>query len=259
MLLPSALSCDGSGANHFHSQRLPTQGFFASPPTSPPLQLTNTSNSLFSTCCALQSMLAAPSQLSTPPSCQAPTPSSFKLRLRHRKVNNDSSELDSPTISSQRRRITKRTHCSRGSNKRRRSIGDTEGSDEDSGPECDNGSPVAVEVMPSTPKRLCLAPDILPLGLERADYRGLMEGPDGRIVGEGLGGDGIDWTNEEDRLLVELVLEKLKLSKSDWQDCARSLGRDKGSIGRRWRTLMASGDVGLRRNPTRAKLHATWR
>jgi hypothetical protein len=41
------------------------------------------------------------------------------------------------------------------------------------------------------------------------------------------------------------VLEKLKLTKSDWQDCARSLGKDRGSVGRRWKSLMVNGEVGL--------------
>ena len=42
------------------------------------------------------------------------------------------------------------------------------------------------------------------------------------------------WTNAEDRLLVELVLKKLRLSPRDWADCAKSLGRDQRSVGNRW-------------------------
>jgi hypothetical protein len=73
--------------------------------------------------------------------------------------------------------------------------------------------------------------------------------------------DGEAWTAEDDRILVELVLDKLKLSKSEWQDCARSLGKDRHSVGRRWKTLMAHGDVGVktRSSTRRAKLHGTWR
>jgi hypothetical protein len=70
---------------------------------------------------------------------------------------------------------------------------------------------------------------------------------------------GEEWSTEEDRLLVELVLEKLKLTKSDWQDCARSLGKDRGSVGRRWKSLMGGGEVGLKSRPRRAKIHGTWR
>jgi hypothetical protein len=70
---------------------------------------------------------------------------------------------------------------------------------------------------------------------------------------------GEEWSTEEDRLLVELVLEKLKLTKSDWQDCARSLGKDRGSVGRRWKSLMGGGEVGLKSRSRRAKIHGTWR
>jgi len=68
-----------------------------------------------------------------------------------------------------------------------------------------------------------------------------------------------EWSTEEDRILVELVLEKLKLSKEEWQDCARSLGKDRGSVGKRWKSLMGAGEVGLKRNNRRAKIHGTWR
>lgn len=80
--------------------------------------------------------------------------------------------------------------------------------------------------------------------------RGAMDGPEADL----------EWTSEEDRVLVELVLEKLKLTKSEWADCARSLGRDRGSVGRRWRSLMGGGEVGLkRRGGARKGIHATWR
>ena len=115
---------------------------------------------------------------------------------------------------------------------------------------------------PSTPKRTRLAPEVLPLGLERSDFHQLqlqtfenqsqeaLEGVEGKEHG--------GWSTEEDRLLVELVLEKLKLTKSDWQDCARSLGRDRGSVGRRWKSLMGGGEVGLKRS-RRGRIHQTWR
>ena len=51
---------------------------------------------------------------------------------------------------------------------------------------------------------------------------------------------GRDWTNAEDRLLVELVLQKLQLSAHDWVDCARSLGRDPRAVGNRWEMIVGS-------------------
>ena len=121
---------------------------------------------------------------------------------------------------------------------------------------------------PQTPKRARIAPEVVPLGLERADYHALhaggvlVEDEESRrregtdvVVEE----DGERWSAEDDRVLVELVLEKLKLSKSDWQDCARSLGRDRASVGRRWKSLVASGDIGPRRNHRRGRIHGTWR
>jgi hypothetical protein len=147
--------------------------------------------------------------------------------------------------------------------------------------------------MPSTPKRMRLAPEVMPLGLERADFDRLQALEQGESNGarphrllpppiiksvEASSLDAVDgihtdaenahnnddeeWSSAEDRLLVELVLEKLKLSKSDWQDCARSLGKDRGSVGRRWRSLVGGGEVGLKssaRSRARGRICATWR
>jgi predicted transcriptional regulator len=57
----------------------------------------------------------------------------------------------------------------------------------------------------------------------------------------------MDWTIDDDRVLVETVLAKLQLSKRTWNDCARRLGKDKDSLGRRWRLLVDEGNVGLKR------------
>ena len=126
------------------------------------------------------------------------------------------------------------------------------------------------DVTPHTPKRSRIAPEVLPLGLERTDFHELgvlrdatnsTPPPTNRTGADiVLEGDGEPWSTEEDRMLVELVLEKLKLTKSDWQDCARSLGKDRGSVGRRWKSLMVNGDVGLKKGGSRrARLHGTWR
>ena len=61
------------------------------------------------------------------------------------------------------------------------------------------------------------------------------------------------WSADDDRILVEAVLEKLQLTKRVWNDCARRLGRDKDSLGRRWRMLVDEGDVGLRRGGRRRR------
>lgn len=122
---------------------------------------------------------------------------------------------------------------------------------------------------PQTPKRARIAPEAMPLGLARGDYHDLHLRE--RDSQQGLGisverseettvGVSEEWTAEDDRILVELVLEKLKLTKSDWQDCARSLGKDKHGVGRRWKSLVVNGEVGLKtRSSRRAKLHSTWR
>jgi hypothetical protein len=65
-----------------------------------------------------------------------------------------------------------------------------------------------------------------------------------------------EWTVDEDRRLVELVLQRMRLSRDDWEECARSLsiglgdgrksGRNGKSLGRRWESLVAGRDVGLR-------------
>ncbi|TVY47170.1 hypothetical protein LOCC1_G002577, partial [Lachnellula occidentalis] len=176
-----------------------------------------------------------------------------------------------------RKKITKRGPPPRGINKRRRAADDDPiherarledhddavvAEEEDDDAHDENG--------PRTPKRArLLAPPVLPLGLERGDFHSLRPQSSARDndheVSESIEGSDRDqqrsdfWSTDEDRMLVELVLEKLKLTKSDWQDCARSLGKDRGSVGRRWKSLMGGGEVGLKHRPRRAKLHSTWR
>lgn len=59
------------------------------------------------------------------------------------------------------------------------------------------------------------------------------------------------WTETDDRLLVETVLSKLNLSSREWNDCPMQLGKDKDSLGRRWRLLLGEGNVCLRRGSGR--------
>ncbi|KAH8883934.1 hypothetical protein GQ53DRAFT_752471 [Thozetella sp. PMI_491] len=284
MLLPSAFSCDSQPP----LTRLQSS-LFVSPPASPPqLSIQPAFGNIFSTCRALQSRLASPApmpipsvapisppasshaQLPTPPMAHTPPP--MKLRLRSRKP-------ETPTISDvpvARKRIVKRAVPARGPNKRRRSEDDDLGrEDEDVESDLDIAekdelpTEVADEQLPprpSTPKRSRIAPEALPLGLERSDFHTLLANAGPSDMGSKVDGtdveleaDGEAWSVEDDRILVELVLEKLKLSKSDWQDCARSLGKDRGSIGRRWKSLMLNGDVGIKRTSRRGKIHSTWR
>ena len=56
------------------------------------------------------------------------------------------------------------------------------------------------------------------------------------------------WTPLDDAQLVHLVLEKLKFSRRDWDECARVLGAEGegGSLGKRWKYLVGEGKVGLK-------------
>jgi hypothetical protein len=203
-------------------------------------------------------MLTTPTQLPSPPTTHAEMPiSPFKLRLRARKGDDATSNM------TPRKRISKRAAPPpRGVNKRRRALDDEVTREEASADE--DSEEENANMRPSTPKRMRLAPEVLPLGLERQDFHSLHLQQQQQDAGEGQVLESVEsgpeeWTTEEDRVLVELVLEKLKLSKSDWQDCARSLGKDRGSVGRRWKSLMGGGEVGLKRAPRRARIHSTWR
>ncbi|KAK7924499.1 hypothetical protein PG985_006553 [Apiospora marii] len=275
MLMPSAISCDGSRPPMTRLQ----SALFASPPASPPTTAQSTIDNIFTTCRSLQSMLTvpaavtptqashnAPNQLPTPPMAHASLPPPLKLRLRSRK-----SEANSDGVA--RKRVVKRTAPPRGINKRRRATEDDMGRDDDIDSDLDidasenNNSSEEGESAyprPSTPKRARIAPEVIPLGLERSDFHNLHNGPqesneEATSSETEVEADGEMWSTEDDRILVELVLEKLKLTKSDWQDCARSLGKDRSSIGRRWKSLMVSGDVGLKTRSRRGKIHGTWR
>lgn len=228
-------------------------------------------------CRALHSMLApAPiitagdddniprraSQLLTPPLAHATIPSPMKLRLRSR-----NSDASTPEMMG-RKRVVKRAAPSRGINKRRRASDDDMGRGDDIDSDLDIGATDSTEEIdssgPRTPKRARIAPEVIPLGLGRSDFHSLhnnseLEGDGVKVEEVEVEADGEEWSTEEDRILVELILEKLKLTKNDWQDCARSLGKDSSSLGRRWKSLMVNGDVGLKSRTRRSKLHGTWR
>lgn len=73
--------------------------------------------------------------------------------------------------------------------------------------------------------------------------------------------DHASWTTEDDQRLVEIVLEKFKLSKRDWEECARRIGKDNDSVGKRWKALVGEGNVGLRRGKrfVRGQINESWR
>jgi hypothetical protein len=203
----------------------------------------------------------------------------MKLRLRSHKTCDGAAGLgistDKPVKA--RKKVVKRSAPTRGLNKRRRTAEDDMGrADEDVDSDLDIEDSEALEVetteepaRPATPKRARIAPEVIPLGLERSDFHALRanggsvfeEARESQAEGSDVvvEADGEAWSTEDDRILVELVLEKLKLTKSDWQDCARSLGKDRSSLGRRWKSLMINGDVGLKRSSRRSKIHGTWR
>ena len=54
------------------------------------------------------------------------------------------------------------------------------------------------------------------------------------------------WTAGEDQHLIELVLQKFRLSQQEWDECARQMGRS--HVEARWHSLVGEGGVGLRRH-----------
>ncbi|KAK2591870.1 hypothetical protein QQS21_010449 [Conoideocrella luteorostrata] len=304
MLLPSALSCDSS--QPLRSRPAQQAISYFSPPSSPPTLTSATAiGNIMTTCRSLQSLIVTPAsasnisiapppsraQLPTPPLSHASLP--MKLRLRARPGRSDSNNTSEDLYT--RRRITKRPATPRGINKRRRADSDEMGredlfseeedeSDDDVGGENQQSLPPLQlqsqppslpsldeseqePAAPSTPKRARIAPEQLPLGLERSDFHDIHclaeGGRESSTKGENVEveADGAEWSAEDDRILVELVLEKLKLSKSEWQDCARNLGKDRHSVNRRWKSLIMKGEVGLktRASSRRTRLHSTWR
>ncbi|KAK3182275.1 hypothetical protein K4F52_006452 [Lecanicillium sp. MT-2017a] len=230
-------------------------------------------------------------QLPTPPMAYAPPPMKLRLRSRrpgpaHADNSNITTSDEAPSNNAPPRRIVKKrtagaSAAPRGIHKRRRSVDDDLGRESDYSSSDDEAAAPAAAVQeptpansdelsppspllppaPSTPKRARIAPEQLPLGLERSDFHDVHRLEAGADLTENSGGAD-EWTAEDDRMLVELVLEKLKLSKTEWQDCARNLGKDRHSLSRRWKSLMMNGDVGLKRSGAssrRARLHSTWR
>jgi hypothetical protein len=115
---------------------------------------------------------------------------------------------------------------------------------------------------PTTPKRARIAPEIMPRGLDRSDFHSLHEPTEEETKKEGTEveeeEDGESWSIEDDRVLVELILGKLNLTKSEWQECARRVGKGENGAERRWKSLMRNGDVVVKSRARRGKVHGTW-
>lgn len=48
-------------------------------------------------------------------------------------------------------------------------------------------------------------------------------------------------------MLVEIMLEKLDISRKEWSDYAKLMKKDKTGLGMRWKVLVEEGSVGLKR------------
>jgi hypothetical protein len=228
MLLPSALSCDSHSTTPHRGTRL-----FSPPPARDSHSQTYASP-ILTTCRTLQSLLGV-----HPP---APKPTR-------------------PTLHRTSKIVKRPPPAPRGRNKRRRDECDDGQDQEKHGPATDGFS---------TPKRRRRAPPSIPLGLRSSDFDGLRSpGGLGRqptlspaplfsalsleptaasstaLVRPAPTPDAMAWGPEDDRALVDLVLEKLRLTRRDWDECARVLGADQATLGRRWRLLVGEGYVGL--------------
>lgn len=250
MLLPSALSCD-SGLFQPVPQRS-TRPKLLSFDRYDPLQRSQSPVlGLIASCRALQGMLGE-RFASTPP----PTHDS-KLRAR--------------TLASPFGQPVSSPFCPpapRGTNKRRRDDLEEDGA---TALEESRATQAHANIF-STPKRRRIVPLDLPPGLQASDFEALTDTTSlpSKLSGYQRPNQDIDmptpeasdaspeerssytsWTDNDDKLLVEVVLSKLNLSSREWNDCAVRLGKDKDSIGRRWRLLVGEGNVGLRRGSGR--------
>ncbi|KAJ6165678.1 hypothetical protein N7485_008922 [Penicillium canescens] len=267
MLLPSALPCDVRRSSRFTPTRL-----FSTPPSDG----FASGNGLLGTCRALQSLLngspSPPSRRSTKAQrLQSPLPINTPRRSprSHKAARPVSPRPTPPPEPPLSHPPPAPCAPSRGANKRRRDALE----DEDSDAEMSRGRNRL-----TTPKRIRHAPYNIPLGLSSTDFYSLHSPPVTQsppspprrqtnphvevgpridpdaplpsieITEEPSSSSPADqsniWTQEQDQRLLELVLEKLRLSQREWDECARQMGRD--NIADRWNSLVGEGRVGLR-------------
>lgn len=268
MLLPSSLDC--APRKHPRTASYKAATTMLSPPSS---TCQSPSSNMYSTCRALQSLLASnlptlspiPKIIRAPPHLGSPIVLTSGPRAQPRKTK-------SHTV--QNAKITKPPP--RSNLKRRRSFsvhGDEDGKHPLPLPR-DNQENTQ-NPRPSTPKRQRTCPPSLPLGLNRKDFDALNppvltttttpHTPEATTNPSSSSSshhtppnqepetekdnddDESEWSATDDSALVSLILNKLRLRPSDWDDCARKLGKEKDSIGRRWKHLLGDGEVGLRR------------
>ncbi|CAG7963043.1 unnamed protein product [Penicillium nalgiovense] len=262
MLLPSALPCDVRRSSRFTPSRL-----FSTPPPSD--TGFPSGNGLLGTCRALQSLLnrsPTPSSRSVKSQrLQSPLPFNTPRRSprSHKTVRPVSPRQTPPPRTAALTPPPPPSAPSRGANKRRRDIHD----DDDSDAEMGQRNRFA------TPKRRRHVPYNMPLGLSSTDFYSLHSPPVTQsppspprrrmdydipagspdpdaplpsieVTEEHIPSAPQDWTAEEDERLLELVLEKFRLSQQEWDECARQMGRS--HVGSRWQTLVGEGRVGLR-------------
>ena len=250
MLLPSALSCSAPGAP---ASRPVRPKLTSLTPYQPHQRSQNTAVDLTSSCRALQAILGsvAPQSHSTPPQkhSRAPSPSVLRYvwslatrQTRYDQVTEDGRKAPQTTSTKKRKRCEFEIR---------------EDEDMMDTPEEKENNLHGF----STPKRQRCAPLFMPLGLSAQDFQNLQtptdvawQDQDSTMAAyDPANNDPEDWTTDDDRALVEMVLLKLKLSKREWNDCAMRLGKDQGSLGRRWKTLVNEGNVGLRRGQGRTR------
>lgn len=254
MLLPSSLDC---------APRKPPRTASYTPATTMLSPASSTclspSSNMYSTCRALQSLLASnlptpssrPKTIREPPHLGSPIVLTSGPRAQPKKTKLHTVP-NAKVTKPQPRTPPRSNHL-----KRRRSFS----ADEDIPP---RGQENTEHPRPSTPKRQRTCPPTLPLGLEPSDFDALKptttppHTPEALPWQHPLQGQGKDnneddadskseWTTDDDSALVALILNKLRLRQSDWAECARKLGKEKDSIGKRWAHLLGDGEVGLRR------------
>lgn len=252
MLLPSALPCDVRRSSRFTPSRL-----FSTPPPSD----TYAGNGLLGTCRALQSLLngsPAPPSRAKSQRLQSPLPFTPRRSPRSQKAARPVSPRPTPPPRTAALTPPPPPSAPASTNKRRRD--DSDDSEETSRP----------RNRFATPKRRRSIPYEMPLGLSSTDFYSLHSPP----VTESPPSPRVDydfqnsrnpdaplpsiegterapsaptdsWTPGEDQRLLELVLEKVRLSQAEWDECARQMGRS--HVGPRWQSLVSEGRVGLRR------------
>ncbi|KAI1000994.1 hypothetical protein K3495_g7203 [Podosphaera aphanis] len=257
MLLPSALACDV-----VQTSRNPGRAPFYSPLSSSSPTLVN----IYNTCRALQLILSPSASLQEPTPFLPPTrenlpglricsqmPTSSKARKRkHSVFVPPQHKVTKRTIPFTRHSRRQRTH------EHKFSFNNNEPSPH---PMHGLGTPFEQSRTPTTPIRALPEPQMMSSGIEQKDFQ-TLESQNDQVMKQIRTSTHLDevtqWSNEEDRILIQFVLQKLKLSKDDWDACACILGRHSKSVGRRWKSLMVQGRVGLK-NGFRVRKPSTWK